>query len=102
MLNISKDEHCGALMKNIYDNLKQIVTEKKFYAGIENKETINAFIKLITSVLEVCNGEVSIMGVRCLKFLVTKLNKSYFAEHSHVVYGIILRALSYKYNLKAH
>lgn len=39
------------------------------------------------------------MAVRCLKFLVTKLNRSYFSTHCHVVYGIILRALSYKYDL---
>lgn len=97
MLNISNDDHCGRLMKNIYDTLKSIVSEKKFYAGIESKETINAFIKLITSVLDVCNAEVSIMAVRCLKFLVTKLRKDYFKEYCNIIYGTILRILSYKY-----
>lgn len=96
MLNIAKDEHCGELMKNIYETLKEIINEQKFYAGIEDKDTISSFIKLITSVLEVCNSEVSIMAVKCLKFLILKLNPKYFVEHGSLLYGILLRALNYK------
>lgn len=101
MLNISKDEHAGGLMRSIYDTLKRVINENKFYAGIENKETIGAFVRLITSVLEVCNSDVSIMALKCLKFLVTKIDKSFLTEHSTAVYGVLLRTLSYKYALIA-
>jgi hypothetical protein len=101
MLNISKDDRCGPLMKSIYETLKRVITERKFYAGIENKETIASFVRLITSVLEVCNGEVSQMALKCLKFLVTRLRKEYFLDHATTLYGVLLRALSYRYDLKA-
>lgn len=96
MMNILKDEHCGDMMKSIYETLKTVINEKKSYAGIHDKETISAFIKLIVSVLEVCNGDVSVMALKCLKFLVLKLNPAYFATHCNLIYGVILRTLNYK------
>ena len=101
MLIILKDEHCESLMKNIYETLKVIINEKKIYDGIEDRETIFAFFKLITSVLEICNSEVSIMAVQCFKFLGTKLDSNYFKEHCNHFYGSILQTLNYKYLLIA-
>ncbi len=95
-LNISNEENCGELMRDVFDSLKQIVTEVKFYKGIENKKTINALINLITHVLKVCNDEVSIMAIKCLKFLVSTLDHSYFEDQKNQIYGVILRSLSYK------
>jgi hypothetical protein len=95
-LNISNEENCGELMRDVFDSLKSIVTEVKFYKGIENKKTINALVNLITHVLKVCNDEVSIMAIKCLKFLVSTLDYSYFEEQKNQIYGVILRALCYK------
>lgn len=101
MLSVSSDDRRGPLMTAIYETLKRVINETKVYAGVENKETIASFVKLITSVLEVCNAEVSNMALKCLKFLVTKLGKQYFADHATALYGVMLRALSYRYVLTA-
>ena len=101
VLNISNEENCGALMRNVFQVLKAIVTEVKFYKGIENKKTINALVNLITNVLKVCNDEVSIMAIKCLKFLVSTLDHSYFQEQKSQIYGVILRSLGYRYALIA-
>jgi hypothetical protein len=101
MLSVSSDDRRGPLMTAIYETLKRVINETKVYAGVENKETIASFVKLITSVLEVCNAEVSNMALKCLKFLVTKLGKKYFADHATSLYGVMLRALSYRYDLTA-
>ena len=101
MLNISDEEHCGALMRDVFEKLKKVVLETKYYKGIENKKTISALIGLITNVLQYCNSEVSIMAVRCLKFMICTLDQSYFDEQKNHIYGVILRALSYRYDLIA-
>ena len=88
-------------MRDVFQALKSIVTKSKYYKGIENKKTINALINLITNVLKVCNDEVSIMAIKCLKFLVSTLDHSYFEEQKNQIYGVLLRSLSYRYVLIA-
>jgi hypothetical protein len=99
MLGVTNEETCGPLMKDVLYKLKSVVNEEKFFKGIETEETFSALMRLITNVLFSCNSETSILALRCLKFLVHTLSASEFEKHKSQLYGVILRALSYRYEL---
>lgn len=74
VLGISNEENCAILMTDVFKELKKIVTETKFYRGIENEKTLGALINLISQVIKVSNDEVAIMSLKCLKFLALTLD----------------------------